>query len=359
MTYSENLRKIVKSHYLQGKKCQEIYHALAKKVKKRSIFQWMQLWSKGKQKKSKKTKGRPRTVRSKKLVQKVKKSLERTDQRKSMRQLARENSCDKRTIAKIVYEDLGLKKYTPTVVPRLSAAQKAKRLTCARWWRKNYTQASSHKIMFSDEKWFDADGQINSKNDVVYANTREEADLIGGLHEVDKYPLKSMCFLAATMNGFSEPVFLPPKTSFNSDFYIDGCMHIIKRDGRKLIGDDFIFQQDGAKAHTANKSLLAFENWGIRIIQPCHWPPNSPDLNPLDYFVWNEVAKRMPKKKFSNRQQLESSVKKAIKEIPLEMVQESIKKFLPRVLAVEKNLGGRINRKLFTEVMQFFDFTLF
>ena len=32
-------RKLVNSHYLEGKKCHEIYHALAKKLKKRTINQ--------------------------------------------------------------------------------------------------------------------------------------------------------------------------------------------------------------------------------------------------------------------------------------------------------------------------------
>ena len=122
-------------------------------------------------------------------------------------------------------------------------------------------------------------------------------------------------------------------------------MAIIKRDGRKLIGDKLILQQDGASSHRSKETLQAFENRGIPIIHPCHWPPNSPDLNPLDYFVWNEVAKRIPKKKYSKRADLEREIRKAIEKIPLKMVQESIKKFLPRFLSVEKNMGDRIDRK--------------
>ena len=291
MAYDESLRILVNSHYLQGKKCLEIYHALAKSVLKRTIQRWIQLFINKNQVVAIKSRGRPPTVRSKKLVKKVKKFFDKTEHRKSIRKLALDFDCDKRTMSRIVYKDLGLKKYTPTVVPRLTDAQKKKRLACARWWRKNFNQLSSRKVMFSDEKWFDSDGQSNPKNDVVYANSRDEADLIGGLHEVEKWPLKCMCFLGATFNGFTEPVFLPAKTSFNTDFYINECMDIIRRDGRKLIGDDFILQQDGASAHKSKETLLAFENRGIPIIDPCHWPPNSPDLNPLDYFVWNEVAK--------------------------------------------------------------------
>ena len=34
---------------------------------------------------------------------------------------------------------------------------------------------------------------------------------------------------------------------------------IIKRDGIKLIGENFIFQQDGAKSHTSGQSIEAIE----------------------------------------------------------------------------------------------------
>ena len=50
------------------------------------------------------------------------------------------------------------------------------------------------------------------------------------------------------------------------------------------MGEDFIYQQDGASCHTSQMSIEALENREIRYIEPHHWPPNSPDLNPLDYF---------------------------------------------------------------------------
>jgi len=52
----------------------------------------------------------------------------------------------------------------------------------------------------------------------------------------------------------------------------------------------YIFQQDGVPAHTAR----ATQNW-LRTNCP-HFnpkdqlPPNSPDLNPLDYHVWGNIG---------------------------------------------------------------------
>lgn len=49
--------------------------------------------------------------------------------------------------------------------------------------------------MFIDEKMFDEDGQFNSKNDVVYAEHKEEAVLNGSLHTMQKYPYKVILWL--------------------------------------------------------------------------------------------------------------------------------------------------------------------
>ena len=43
--------------------------------------------------------------------------------------------------------------------------------------------------------------------------------------------------------------------------------------------------------------MKSFKNEGINLLDNEVWPPNSPDLSPMDYFFWNEVASRMPKKK--------------------------------------------------------------
>ena len=93
---------------------------------------------------------------------------------------------------------------------------------------------------------------------------------------------------------------------------------IVSRDGRRLIGTNFIFQQDGASCHTSEKTINQLkQNLGISYIGPDKWPPNSPDLNPLDYFVWNEIENRMKSKKFNDRDGLIKNIKETVNEILL------------------------------------------
>ena len=52
----------------------------------------------------------------------------------------------------------------------------------------------------------------------------------------------------------------------------------------------FVFQQDSAPAHKARITLDFLKEEGINFWGPDMWPPNSPDLAPLDYGVWPYIA---------------------------------------------------------------------
>jgi len=49
-----------------------------------------------------------------------------------------------------------------------------------------------------------------------------------------------------------------------------------------------MFRQDGARAHTS-KAKIAWLDTNIKHIPPEDWPPNSPDLSPIEN-VWSIMA---------------------------------------------------------------------
>ena len=55
----------------------------------------------------------------------------------------------------------------------------------------------------------------------------------------------------------------------------------------------FIFQQDSAPAHQARDTVRLLELATPALIPPDRWPPNSPDLNPVDYKIWSVVQQRV------------------------------------------------------------------
>ena len=52
-------------------------------------------------------------------------------------------------------------------------------------------------------------------------------------------------------------------------------------------------QHDGAPSHTAKNTINYLQRENISFIKPQTWPPNSPDLNPVDYAVWGALQQQV------------------------------------------------------------------
>ena len=70
---------------------------------------------------------------------------------------------------------------------------------------------------------------------------------------------------------------------------------------KMTIGTDYIFQQDGAPTQTAN-SVQEWLKTNINFWKD-FWPPQSPDLNPLDYSIWWHIQNRACKVCHSNTEE--------------------------------------------------------
>src|SRR6218665_3746157 len=66
-------------------------------------------------------------------------------------------------------------------------------------------------------------------------------------------------------------------------------------DCNQLMPAGFIFQEDSAPAHTASVTPEWLHANCPEIIEKDRWPPNSSDLNPLDYHVWRAMMERYHK----------------------------------------------------------------
>ncbi|CAK1580123.1 unnamed protein product [Parnassius mnemosyne] len=77
----------------------------------------------------------------------------------------------------------------------------------------------------------------------------------------------------------------------------------------------WIFQQDSAPAHRARSA----QNWltvrGVGFIGHEDWPSSSPDLNPLDYKIWQHLEEKVCAKPYRNLESLRVPLAKAAAEI--------------------------------------------
>ena len=113
-------------------------------------------------------------------------------------------------------------------------------------------------------------------------------------------------------------------------------------------GNKFIFQQDGAPAHGAKLA----QDWLIShcpdFIDKDSWPPNSPDMNPLDYAVWGAMLETYKKltTKPKNIPELKNTLQIIWNDLPLETIQKSVLGFRKRLQACVKANGGHFEHSL-------------
>ena len=80
------------------------------------------------------------------------------------------------------------------------------------------------------------------------------------------------------------------------------------------------------------------------LIDKAEWPPNSPDLNPLDFCVWGIMLERY--ERYSPRPRNISELKTALQVIwdslPLEVIKKAVLSFRKRLQACIESGGGHL-----------------
>jgi len=93
--------------------------------------------------------------------------------------------------------------------------------------------------------------------------------------------------ITVSKQGVTNLIFVDPGIKVNGEYYREVLLsHELLPTIREMSGDFFVFQQDSAPAHRARDTLQLLHRDTPEFIAPDLWPPNSPDLNPLDYEIW-------------------------------------------------------------------------
>ncbi|CAF2128168.1 unnamed protein product [Rotaria magnacalcarata] len=174
----------------------------------------------------------------------------------------------------------------------------------------------------TNEKIFDLDGMFTSQNQCIWAVSRDEAD------EKEVTPL----------------VIFDPGTVDHVE-YIQKVLPVALKYGNKTFGKHWTFQQDGAKPHIHHLTQTWCQDNFPSFIAKDHWLPNSPDLNPLDYCIWDEFAQCVNWKKVTSKATLIDELKCAVKKIRQDVVLQSCSSCTARLNRVLKN-GGCYLKKL-------------
>ena len=111
-------------------------------------------------------------------------------------------------------------------------------------------------------------------------------------------------------------------------------------DCKQLMPAGFIFQQDGAPAHTARvRQEWRYANCP-EIIEKDRWPPNSLDLNPLDYQGGMLIRYHKLQPKSKTIAELKAALQLIWEDLPQEPINNAAKDFTERLKAFVQVNGG-------------------
>ena len=106
------------------------------------------------------------------------------------------------------------------------------------------------------------------------------------------FPMSLTVSVAVSKVGKSSISFVEPGAKVNGAYYREMLLASMIPEMYRLTGyQPYVFiMQDGAQSHTANETVRFLNQQRyLTLLQSNMWPPNSPDLNPVDYCVWSEM----------------------------------------------------------------------
>jgi len=113
------------------------------------------------------------------------------------------------------------------------------------------------------------------------------------MHSNDYATAQSLISVAVSSLGATQLHFLEPGVKVNGDYYRNTVLlNMLLPDICSVFRDYYLFQQDGAR-HIVHVTLLPCCREMPEFIPPEMWPPNSPDLNPVDYSIWGMLQERV------------------------------------------------------------------
>lgn len=283
--------------------------------------------------------GNKKSVRVKSVIKRVRERIRRNPAQ-SGNQLSKEMKISRRSMGRILHDDLGLKAYKKQKIQGLTEVQKKARVEKCKdllAWH------AGDDIIFSDEKMFQLQDSHNQQNDRVYGVSLKDIPIDKLAVERFQNVSAVMVWGAISPRGKLPLLFIDRGVKINQDYYIQHVMqnHLLVH-ARNLYGNDYYcFQQDSAPSHKAARAqdwcrvnLVDFIPWK-------EWPSSSPDLNPLDFSIWGYMLSKIGSTKGLTLESFKRRLVTIWDEIPDEVVRAACNSFFERMRKVIKANGER------------------
>lgn len=197
-----------------------------------------------------------------------------------------------------------------------------------------------YNIVFSDEATFTLKGEVNRHNCRYWTDTNPA----WFIDSHTQYPQKLNVWAGILNDRLIGPFFIDG--NLDARKYEDLLEHQIIPKIREIVRDNFDitwYQQDGAAAHFGvHVRAYLDEHFPRRWIGrrgEIEWPPRSPDLTPLDYFLWGYLKSKVYATRPQNLEELRNRILQEAALIDRQMIRKSVEHFYTR-LAFCQEAGG-------------------
>ena len=323
-------------------------------IPKRSLERWLALHGAGKGLENQEGRGRKSTITRIAKIVIAKSAFKRghSTRKLSNKLSQRGHPVSKSSVHRYLRTCLGLKPLKSQLQPKLSPEQRRRRLEFAKQ-HSSWTIDDWRRVIFSDESPYQLHHPPNRQNDRVWAHG--SSDVVPT--ETVKHPTKVIVWGAMSFRGLSDLHVVPRGQTVTASYYQDNILETALKSAlsrtrengpptRALHPDmsKVIFQQDGAPVHTAGTSQQWCEEHLSDFWRKEVWPPNSPDLSPIEN-LWAIVQNKMDEMPAAtSRDGLVDSLKLAWRKIPRETLDNLISGMPERMQACVKERGGYIGK---------------
>ena len=238
----------------------------------------------------------------------------------STRRIQAHTGIDRSSTQKMLKKDLHMKAYHPPAAQALKAPDAAKRVK----WAEDLLDAVildftyPDYILWTDEAIFHLNGTVNRHNAITWAthvyierDTQKKAGV--------------MLWVGLIKDSIIGPFFFD--SSVTGGVYLNLLKRSVWPALRALMRDEIdlvYFQQDGASAHYSKVARRwlddTFKERWIGKAGPIPWPARSPDLSPLDFWLWGYLRNQVYGQQLDTLTELRRAIKNAIQAIPARMV---------------------------------------
>ena len=234
--------------------------------------------------------------------------------------------------------------YKISLLQSITEADKQARIQFCNWVLNN-RELIPH-VLWSDESYFTLDGLVNRHNCIIWSFANPRLNLQKSLH-----PQKLCVWMAFSSNYKVVPFFFENTVDqHNYTAMLRDSLFPELRRRRKM--RNVIFQHDGAPPHFSIqcRNFLQTQLPEQRVIGRgfgIPWPPRSPDLSPLDYYLWGTLKARVFHTfRPNNLEELKLKITEEINSITCEELERSVENLVCRCEAVIANHGGSIEHLL-------------